>query len=66
MSTKEYAGTDLAEIREYLREEGFTEVHEERADGFDLWRPFDDLPSHACVHVTVWPNGEGGFWQEEY
>lgn len=64
--TKEYAGTDLAEIRECLREEGFTEVHEERVDGFDLWRPFDDLPAHECTHVVVWPNGEGGFWSEEY
>jgi hypothetical protein len=64
---KEYAGTDLAEIREALREEGFTEVHEERANGFDLWKPFGDLPSHECSHAVVWPNREdGGFWVEQY
>lgn len=63
---REYAGTDLTEIREALREEGFTEVHEERANGFDLWRPFDNHPSHHCTHVVVWPRDEGGFWSEEY
>jgi hypothetical protein len=63
---KEYAGSDLTIIREYLRDEGFTETHEERADGFDLWRPFDDEPSHNCVHAVVWPRTEGGYWVEEY
>ena len=65
--SREYAGTDLTEIRDALREEGFTETHEERADGFDLWRPFDDEPSHNCVHAVVWPRTEGGgYWVEEY
>jgi hypothetical protein len=65
---REYAGTDLTDIREALREEGFTETHEQRADGFDLWRPFDDEPSHNCVHAVVWPRAEdgGGYWVEEY
>lgn len=65
--SREYAGMDLIEIRDCLREEGFTEVHEEMGErGFDLWRPFDDSPSHDCVHAVVWPRAEGGFWVEEY
>lgn len=65
---KEFAGTDLTEIRDYLREEGFTELQEDRGErGFDVYRPFDDLPSTECVHATVWPRSEGGgFWVEEY
>jgi hypothetical protein len=67
MNNKEYAGTDLAEIRESLRDEGFTESFEERADGFDLWRPFRDEPHHNCVHVIVWPRAVyGGYWMEKY
>lgn len=67
MSTKQYAGTDLAEIREALREEGFTEVHQDNgARGFDLWQPYDDLAAHECVHVVVWPRADGGYWAEEY
>lgn len=70
MATKEYAGTDLAEIRATLVEEGFTELHEDNgANGFDLWRPFDELPSTECVHIVVWPRKEedgGGYWAEEY
>jgi hypothetical protein len=65
--TKEFAGNELAEIRQSLAEEGFTEVHEDRgAAGIDLWRPFDGLPSHHCVHAVVWRRAEGGFWVEEY
>jgi hypothetical protein len=64
---REYAGTDLTEIRAALREEGFTETHEDRGElGFDLWRPFDSNLSHECTHVTVWPRDDGGFWSEEY
>lgn len=64
---KQYAGTDLTEIRDLLSEEGFTEVHEDRGDaGFDVWRPFGQSPSHECSHVVVWPRQEGGFWMEEY
>lgn len=73
---REYAGTDLAEIREALRAEGFTETMDDRGErGFDVWRPFGDLPSHACVHAVVWlrdPNNEAfkgrlpGYWVEEY
>lgn len=71
MATKEYAGTDLAEIRAALTDEGFTELHADNgASGFDLWRPFDDLPQEHCVHVIVWPcmehGREGGYWAEEY
>jgi hypothetical protein len=65
--SREYAGTNLTEIRERLREDGYTEVHEDRGEGgFDLWHPHDDLPSHACVHAVVWPREDGGFWVEEY
>jgi hypothetical protein len=66
---REYAGTDLAEIRESLREEGFTETWEESADGFDLWRPFDDEPQWNCVHAVVWkrkPQDGAGYWVEQY
>jgi hypothetical protein len=65
--SREFAGTDLTEIRDSLREEGFTEVHEERGErGFDVWRPFNDLPHTECVHATVWPRQDGGYWAEEY
>jgi len=72
---KEYGGTDLQEIRLSLQEEGFSEVMEDRGEkGFDLWRPFDDLPATECLHVVVWlRDGEGefagklpGYWVEEY
>jgi hypothetical protein len=77
---KEFAGTDLSEIRASLRDEGFTEVvREDRIGdtqtGFELWRPFDDLPSHDCVHVVVWPMApddlrdrgiDKGYWSEEF
>jgi hypothetical protein len=77
---KEFAGTDLSEIRVALRDEGFTEVvREDRVGdtptGFELWRPFADLPSHDCVHVVVWPMAaddlrdrgiDKGYWSEEF
>lgn len=63
---REYAGTQLGEIRDALMEEGFSEVGEDLSNGFTLWRPFDDLPRTQCVHVTVWPRAEGGYWCEEY
>lgn len=65
--SKEYAGDDLLEIREILRGEGFTEMHENNGHkGFDVWRPFADLGPADCVHTVVWPRSEGGFWLEEY
>lgn len=66
MNTKEYAGSDLQEILEHFKSEGFTEVVEQDAAGFTAWQPFDDLPRDACVHVVVWPRAEGGYWCEEY
>ena len=67
MNTKEYAGIDLAKIRSYFAdEEGFTKTLHEDAESFDAWKPFNELPSHECVHVVVWPRADGGFWSEEY
>lgn len=67
MTTRQYAGKDLAEIREFLEGEGFTELETDNGTkGFTLWQPFDDLPAHECLHVVVWPRAEGGYWTEEY
>ncbi len=64
---REYAGDDLTEIRQSLHEEGFTELALNRGkEGFALWRPFAELPSHDCAWVTVWPRAEGGYWSEQY
>lgn len=64
--SKEYAGDNLEEIKQHLATEGYTEVFEMRENGFDLYRPFGNLPSHECSHVVVWPREDGGYWMEEY
>jgi hypothetical protein len=76
VSTKEYAGTDLQEIREY-----FTQDHEIRytrvvkddgAKGFTLSAPNGDYSEEEAeaegnlIYVVVWPRAEGGYWCEEY
>lgn len=65
---REYAGTDLVEIRSwYTTERGYTGVVETKADGFTLYRPHHDKPAHDCAQVVVWPRRDGGgYWAEEY
>jgi hypothetical protein len=72
MSTKEYAGTDLNEIRQFFTEDNeirYTTVVEDRgADGFTLSAPNGEWGEANDVHiyVVVWPRAEGGYWCEEY
>ncbi len=67
---KEYAGTDLTEIREFFMEDHeirYTEVVEDRsAEGFTLSTPSDQFDSGYRLYVVVWPRKEEGYWCEEY
>lgn len=69
MSTKEYAGDDLSEIRSFFMQDNeirYTEVFEDRgAEGFTLNTFDEDGVTYACF-VVVWPRKEGGYWCEEY
>lgn len=72
MGTKEYAGTDIGEIRQFFMEENeirYTTVFEDRgADGFTLCAPNGEWGKAvgAYIYVVVWPRAEGGYWAEEY
>lgn len=69
---KEYAGTDLSEIREFFmrdHEIEYSEVFEDRGpDGFTLSTESDEeeLGYDNRLYVVVWPRKEGGYWCEEY
>lgn len=71
MSTKEYAGDDLSEIRTFFMQDNeipYTEVVEDRgAEGFTLsTEQDDDVEWDNRIYVVVWPRKEGGYWCEEY
>ena len=71
MSTKEYAGMDLQEIRRFFMEDNeirYTTVVEERPDGFTLSAPNGEWGEveGVDIYVVVWPRAEGGYWCEEY
>lgn len=71
MSTKEYAGDDLSEIRTFFMQDNeirYTEVVEDRgAEGFTLSTEQDgDVEWDNRIYVVVWPRTEGGYWCEEY
>lgn len=76
MNTKEYAGTDLQEIREFFMQDSeirYTRVVEDRGtEGFTLSAPNGDYSEEEAaaegrlIYVVVWPRAEGGYWAEEY
>lgn len=69
MNTKEYAGDDLNEIRDFFmhdHEIRYTEVHDDKGvEGFTL-STYPDEDSGYTLYVVVWPRKEGGYWCEEY
>lgn len=72
MNTKEYAGDDLSEIRQFFMQDHdieYTEVVEDRGvDGFTLSteNEEEDCGYGNRLYVVVWPRTEGGYWSEEY
>lgn len=76
MNTKEYAGTDLQEIRDfYLNNNNirYTKIVEDNGkEGFTLSAPNGDYTEEQAaaegrlIYVVVWPCKEGGYWAEEY
>lgn len=72
MSTKEYAGDDLGEIRAFFMQDNeirYTELVEDKgAEGFTLSTENDE--DHCGwdnrLYVVVWPRASGGYWCEEY
>lgn len=76
MSTKEYAGTDLREIREFFMRDNdirYTRIVEDKGPrGFTLSAPNGDYTEEQAaaegrlIYVVVWPRTEGGYWCEQY
>ena len=76
MRTREYAGTDLTEIRQFFMEDcdrPYTRVVEDKGlEGFTLSAPNGDYSEEQAasegrlMYVVVWPRREGGYWAEEY
>ena len=70
MASKEYAGDDLEEIREFFMRDNevrYTEVYADKgAEGFTLSTDSDEYESGYTCYVVVWPRSEGGYWSEEY